>query len=89
MASVGVKVPAAHAARTALEAAAASFRLPFSALPITKETKPQQEAQVLDLLKRHDVDLVVLARYMQVLSDDFLTKAPPVRTRLFHLGRAA
>ena len=61
-----------------LEADAASFRLPFYALPITKETKPQQEAQVLDLLKRHDVDLVVLARYMQVLSDDFLTKAPPV-----------
>jgi formyltetrahydrofolate deformylase len=62
----------------ALEGAAASFRLPFYALPITKETKPQQEAQVLDLLKRHDVDLVVLARYMQVLSDDFLTKSPPV-----------
>jgi len=62
----------------ALEAAAQSFRLPFYALPITKETKPQQEAQVLDLIKRHDVDLVVLARYMQVLSDDFLVKAPPV-----------
>jgi formyltetrahydrofolate deformylase len=62
----------------ALEGAAGSFRLPFYALPITKDTKPQQEAQVLDLLKRHDVDVVVLARYMQVLSDDFLTKAPPV-----------
>jgi formyltetrahydrofolate deformylase len=61
-----------------LEAAAGSFRLPFYALPITKETKPQQEAQVLDLLKRHDVDLVVLARYMQVLSDDFLGKSPSV-----------
>ena len=61
-----------------LESAAQSFRLPFYALPITKETKPQQEAQILDLLTRHDVDLVVLARYMQVLSDDFLIKAPPV-----------
>lgn len=61
-----------------LEADAGSFRLPFYTLPITKETKPQQEAQVLDLCKRHDVDLVVLARYMQVLSDDFLTKSPPV-----------
>jgi len=61
-----------------LESAAQSFRLHFYALPITKETKPQQEAQILDLLTRHDVDLVVLARYMQVLSDDFLIKAPPV-----------
>ncbi len=61
-----------------LEGAAQSFRLPFYALPVTKETKPEQEARVLDLLERHDVDLVVLARYMQVLSDDFLRKAPPV-----------
>jgi formyltetrahydrofolate deformylase len=61
-----------------LEPAAQSFRLPFYALPVTKETKPEQEARVLDLLKRHDVDLVVLARYMQVLSDDFLNRAPPV-----------
>lgn len=61
-----------------LEAAAQSFRLPFYALPITKETKPQQEAQVLELLRRHDVDLVVLARYMQVLSESFLAQAPPV-----------
>lgn len=61
-----------------LEPAAQSFRLPFYALPVTKETKPEQEARVLDLLKRHDVNLVVLARYMQVLSDDFLRNAPPV-----------
>ncbi|MBX3259185.1 MAG: formyltetrahydrofolate deformylase [Labilithrix sp.] len=61
-----------------LESAAQSFRLPFYALPVTKETKPEQEARVLELLKRHDVDLVVLARYMQVLSDGFLRDAPPV-----------
>ena len=61
-----------------LESAAQSFRLPFYALPVTKETKPEQEARVLELLARHDVDLVVLARYMQVLSDGFLRDAPPV-----------
>ncbi|MBX3203949.1 MAG: formyltetrahydrofolate deformylase [Labilithrix sp.] len=61
-----------------LEAAAQSFRLPFYALPVTKETKAEQEARVLELLARHDVDLVVLARYMQVLSDGFLRDAPPV-----------
>ena len=61
-----------------LEPAAQAFRLPFYALPVTKETKPQQEARILELLQRHDVDLVVLARYMQVLSDGFLGDAPPV-----------
>ncbi len=61
-----------------LEPAAQAFRLPFYALPVTKETKPEQEARVLDLIKRHDVDLIVLARYMQILSEEFLSKAPPV-----------
>jgi len=40
----------------------------FVHLPVTKETKAEQEAQVLELIRRHDVELVVLARYMQVLS---------------------
>jgi formyltetrahydrofolate deformylase len=61
-----------------LEGAAQSFRLPFYALPVTPETKPEQEARILDLVKRHDVNLIVLARYMQVLSDRFLTDGPPV-----------
>ena len=39
-------------------------------MPITKETKPQQEAQIKEIVEREKVDLVVLARYMQVLSDD-------------------
>src|SRR3546814_1468288 len=39
--------------------------------PIVVGDRAAQEARVLDLLKRHDVDLVVLARYMQVLSPDF------------------
>lgn len=42
----------------------------FEHLPITPETKPQQEARLIDLLKKNDVELIVLARYMQVLSED-------------------
>jgi formyltetrahydrofolate deformylase len=48
--------------------------LDFHHLPITKETKAEQEAQVWDLVTRTNTDLVVLARYMQVLSDDLSTK---------------
>jgi len=47
-----------------------SYQLPFHHLPITKNTKPQQEAQILKLFKSYNVDLLVLARYMQILSDD-------------------
>jgi len=62
----------------ALESVAEGFRIPFYALPVTPDTKAAQERQILDLLKRHHIDLVVLARYMQVLSDVFLDDAPRV-----------
>ncbi len=48
--------------------------VPFHYLPVTKDTKPQQEAQVWDQVTAAKTDLVVLARYMQVLSDDLSTK---------------
>lgn len=43
---------------------------PFFHLPITPETKPQQEAQIKQLVTQTGAELVVLARYMQILSDD-------------------
>ncbi|PHZ84567.1 formyltetrahydrofolate deformylase [Paremcibacter congregatus] len=42
--------------------------LPFHHLPITKDTKPQQEQQIRDLFKSYDAELLILARYMQILS---------------------
>jgi len=45
------------------------YDLPFYHLPITRETKPQQEAQILQHMKDSGADLLVLARYMQILSD--------------------
>lgn len=72
------EIPLVISNHAALEGVAESFRIPFFALPVTADTKPDQERRVLELLKRHHVDLVVLARYMQVLSDDFLQQAPPV-----------
>jgi formyltetrahydrofolate deformylase len=61
-----------------LEAVAEGFRIPFFALPVAPDNKRDQETKMLALLKNHHVDLVVLARYMQILSDEFLTQAPPV-----------
>lgn len=45
--------------------------IPYHHLPITKESKPQQEAQVKQVIEETGAELVVLARYMQILSDDF------------------
>jgi formyltetrahydrofolate deformylase len=41
-------------------------------VPVTKETRREQEAEVIAALEAHGIDLVVLARYMQILSDDFV-----------------
>ncbi|MEX5302494.1 formyltetrahydrofolate deformylase [Kocuria sabuli] len=44
--------------------------VPFHHVPVTAQTKPQAEAKLLELVDRYDAELVVLARYMQVLSDE-------------------
>ena len=44
--------------------------IPYVHRPITPETKPAQEARLLELISEHRIDVVVLARYMQVLSND-------------------
>ena len=44
--------------------------IPYYHVPISKETKPQAEAELLSLISKHEAELVVLARYMQVLSDE-------------------
>jgi formyltetrahydrofolate deformylase len=46
----------------------------FKHLPVTAETKPQQEAQIWKLVQETQADLVILARYMQVLSDDLASR---------------
>ncbi len=49
------------------------FDIPFFHLPITKENKAAQEAKQLELLHEHEIDLVVLARYMQIVSSNFIS----------------
>jgi formyltetrahydrofolate deformylase len=52
------------------------YGLPFHHIPVTKETKAATERMQLDLLARYEVELVVLARYMQVLSPRFVSRFP-------------
>lgn len=60
------------------------YGIPYHHFPITKETKPQQEAQILALMQQEQVDLLVLARYMQVLSDDLCQKLQGKAINIHH-----
>jgi len=57
-----------------LKPIADAAHIPFVHIPVTQETKPEAEAHLLRLVSELDIDVVVLARYMQVLSDDLCTK---------------
>lgn len=57
---------------------AEQFKIDYHYVPISKETKAEQEAKQLQLLQDYRIDLVILAKYMQVLSADFIEKFPKV-----------
>jgi formyltetrahydrofolate deformylase len=55
-----------------LKSSAEWYGIPFEYVPVTKESKPEAEARQLSLMRSYDIDLVIMARYMQVLSAIFL-----------------
>ena len=50
------------------------YDVPFHYLPVTKDNKAEQERQLLEIVSEQQVDLVILARYMQILSDDLANR---------------
>jgi formyltetrahydrofolate deformylase len=72
MGELPIDVPVIVSNHTTLADTAArhGIGIPFVHIPITRETRPEAEAKLLALVAEHDIDLVVLARYMQILSDD-------------------
>jgi formyltetrahydrofolate deformylase len=68
--ALGIEVPAIVSNHPDFAPLAESYGIPFHHIPVTPETKADAEARLLDLVDRLDVDLVVLARYMQILSND-------------------
>ena len=67
-----------------LEEAAASFGVPFHHIPVDRETKPEQEAAVAELLDNEGIDVVVLARYMQILTPSFVERYPGRLINIHH-----
>jgi len=55
-----------------MEDTANRFGIPYYYIPVSKQTKHEQEKEQLQLLSDHNIDFVVLARYMQILSENFI-----------------
>lgn len=67
-----------------VEKLAAFYCVPFEHVPVTAGTRAEAEAKQLALLARHRVDLVVLARYMQILSPQFVAQYPAAIINVHH-----
>ena len=66
-----------------MEAAVRHFDIPYHHVPVNKDNKPEAEAQILSLLEGN-ADLIVLARYMQILSDNFVSHYPDKIINIHH-----
>ena len=73
-----MQVPLVIANHPDLEPLCASFEVPFVCVPVSRDTKADAEQRMLQLLEENAVELAVLAKFMQVLSSDFLERFPQV-----------
>ncbi|MDD6888862.1 MAG: formyltetrahydrofolate deformylase [Bacteroidales bacterium] len=71
-----VEIPVIVSNHPDLKYIADQFGIPFEHIPVTRENKPEAEAQQFAVLERYGIDFIVLARYMQVLSDEFTRRYP-------------
>ena len=82
--AIPIEVPLIVSNHRDYEDVAAAQGIPFVHLPMTKENKAAQEVQLAALMDEHRIDLVVLARYMQILSDDFCRPRPGQIINIHH-----
>ena len=78
------EIPLIISNHRSVEPLAAFYGIPFEHIPLTAATRAEAEARQLDLLARHGIDLVVLARYMQILSPAFVARYPAAIINVHH-----
>lgn len=61
-----------------------AFNIPFYHIPVNKDSKSAAESKMIEICKEHNVDLIVLAKYMQILSDDFVSHYPNQIINIHH-----
>ena len=79
-----VEIPLIISNHPDLKPAAERFGIPYYVFPITKDTKVEQEALEMELLKEYKVDFIVLARYMQVISPEMIKSYPNKIINIHH-----
>ncbi len=82
--NVNVNIPFIISNHNDLKLIADSFNIPFYHIPVSKETKTEAEEQHLKLLEEHNIDIVVLARYMQIVSDKLISNYPNKIINIHH-----
>lgn len=79
-----VEIPLIISNHPDLQHVAERFGIPFYLFPITKENKMEQEQAEMELLKKHKIDFIVLARYMQVISEKMIESYPNKIINIHH-----
>ncbi len=79
-----VEIPLIVGNHQQMESIAKQFNIPFHHLVVTSANKAEQEAQQIKLMEEHDIDFIVLARYMQILSPAFIQRYPEKIINIHH-----
>ncbi|MCP3894871.1 formyltetrahydrofolate deformylase [Bacteroides sp.] len=79
-----VEIPLIISNHPDLQHVAERFGIPFHLFPITKETKEEQERKEMELLAQHNITFIVLARYMQVISEQMINAYPNKIINIHH-----
>ena len=79
-----VEIPLIISNHPDLQHVAERFGIPFYLFPITKETKEEQERKEMELLAKHKITFIVLARYMQVISEQMINSYPNKIINIHH-----
>ena len=79
-----VEIPLIISNHPDLQHVAERFGIPFYLFPITKETKEEQERKEMELLAKHKITFIVLARYMQVISEQMINAYPNKIINIHH-----
>ena len=78
------EIPVIVSNHRAVENLAAFYGIPFEYVPVTAATRAEAERRQLEVLARHEIELVVLARYMQILSPSFVARYPAAIINVHH-----
>ncbi|MBQ3655992.1 MAG: formyltetrahydrofolate deformylase [Bacteroidales bacterium] len=79
-----VEIPLIISNHEDLRPAAERFGIPYHVFPLTKDNKHELEPQEMELLKQNNIDFIVLARYMQIISEDMINAYPQRIINIHH-----